>query len=220
MVKSILFPPLHLPIILLSLTILIINPLKGSTEPLLSAREGQLNQPQQDKDDPDTAGAGTRSGSSVLACSKQDSIFHSFLPENQVGLTTQSRPAIFAQIASTSAKQVILSFQDQTNTYHEIVYLPIPQTPTSSNLISFRLPEDKPALPIKTDVQWKLRLVCGSMPSEKDPVIQGWVKRVPSAQVEPFIAGKTLSEKIKWLHKNDFLYDFLPLNTIPKPDNP
>jgi hypothetical protein len=216
MVKSIFFPSSHLPIILLSLTILIINPLKGSAEPLLSPKEGQLNQAQQDKDDPDTAGAGTRSDSSVLACSKQDSIF----PENQVGLTTQLRPAIFAQIASTSARQVILTFQDQTNTYHEIVYLPIPHASTSSNLISFRLPEEKPALPLKKDVQWKLRLVCGSIPSEKDPVIQGWVKRVPSSQVEPFIAGKTLAEKIKWLQKNDFLYDFLPLNTMLKSDTP
>jgi hypothetical protein len=113
-----------------------------------------------------------------------------------------------------------LTFQDQTNAYHEIVYLPIPHTSNSSNLISFRLPEDKPALPLKRDVQWKLRLVCGSIPSEKDPVIQGWVKRVPSSQVEPFIAGKTLAEKIKWLQKNDFLYDFLPLNTMLKSDTP
>ena len=155
---------------------------------------------------PDTSGAGSRNPNQ-LRCSPSQQQIKPLMPKGNYGLTLQEHPAIYIELPQTSAKQVVLAFQDETEEYHETVFLPIQNT-NSHTFVSFKLPPDKPPLTPGKHYKWKLSFVCGEIPDVEDPTLEGWVKRVqPNSRSNQL--GKDAIKQAQWYARNGYWYDLL-----------
>ncbi|MEM7712293.1 MAG: DUF928 domain-containing protein [Cyanobacteria bacterium P01_A01_bin.68] len=160
-------------------------------------------QPPGDPEPKDTKGSGSRDGSK---CSAQEKAIKPLMPKRNYGLTLQKLPSIFIRLPKTKAKQVMLSFQDERGKYYQRAFLPI----TSHGIVSFSLPEDKPALNIGKNYQWSLVVVCGNTVQPDDPTFIGWVQRVErTSQIQRELNGKSAVEKAKWYAKRGYWYEML-----------
>lgn len=131
-------------------------------------------QPPPDGETPDTSGGGARDPNQTR-CSLKDEPIKALMPKDNFGWTLQEMPSIYVYLPKTSAKKVVLAFQDETEAYHETAFLPIT---ADSRIISFSLPNNRPPLAIGKNYKWKLSLVCGDIPDVEDPQLEGWVKRI------------------------------------------
>ncbi len=161
--------------------------------------------PPKDGETPDTVGAGTRNPNE-FRCSPEEEQIQSIMPKGNYGLTLQELPAIYIYLPQTVAKQVVLAIQDETEAYHEIAFLPITK---NSQIVSFTLPEDKPALTPGKYYKWKFTLVCGDIPDVEDPKLEGWVKRVDRNNLSGELDRKNAIAKVKWYGQNGYWYDLL-----------
>ncbi|MEL6462762.1 MAG: DUF928 domain-containing protein [Cyanobacteria bacterium J06621_15] len=160
-------------------------------------------EPPGDPEPKDTKGSGSRDGKK---CSPQEQDIKPLMPESNYGLTLQKHPTIFVRLPKTTAKRVMLSFQDEARNYYQRSFLPI----TENGIVSFKLPEDKPFLSIGKNYKWSLVIVCGDTVQPDDPTFIGWVQRVQKTpQIENRLIGKNAVEKAKWYGKNRFWYEML-----------
>ena len=162
-------------------------------------------EPPEEGEMPYTAGAGTRNPDE-LRCESDQQQIKGIMPTGNYGLTLEEHPSIFVYLPQTSARQVVLAIQDETETYHEIAFLPIN---TDSTIVSFSLPQDKAPLTPDTYYKWKLTLVCGDIPNVEDPYLEGWVKRIDGTTIQSQIRDKSPLEKADWYGKNGYWYDLL-----------
>lgn len=160
-------------------------------------------EPPGDPEPKDTKGSGSRDGKK---CFPQEQDIKPLMPKRNYGLTLQQHPSIFVRLPKTTAKRVMLSFQDEARNYYQRSFLPI----TENGIVSFKLPEDKPSLSIGKNYKWSLVIVCGDTVQPDDPTFIGWVQRVEKTpQIENQLIGKTAVEKAKWYGKNRFWYEML-----------
>ncbi|GAB4525542.1 MAG: hypothetical protein Tsb0014_05010 [Pleurocapsa sp.] len=162
-------------------------------------------EPPEDGDTPETVGGGTRDPNQ-LRCSAEESNIQGIMPPGNYGLTSQEHPTVFFYLPQTSAKQVVLAFQDETEDYHQVAFLSIPQ---DSKIVKFNLGKDRPPLEAGKLYKWKLALVCGEMPDVEDPKLEGWVKRVNLNTIETNLDNKTALERADWYAKHGYWYDLL-----------
>lgn len=163
----------------------------------------------------DTVGAGSRSGSK---CVQDEQQIQPLMPKHNYGLTLAERPAIFMYLPKTSAKQVVLTFQDESGNSFKPVFLSInpedsSQSIASRNVVaSFRLPDNQPALTVGKNYKWLLAVVCGETLQLNDPIFRGWVQRVArTADLERQLQKKSVIEQMQWYSKNGYWYDLLNL---------
>lgn len=151
----------------------------------------------------DTKGSGSRD---PKKCSNQEQGIKPLMPESNYGLTFQKLPSIFIRLPKTKASKVMLSFRDLEGKYYQRAFLPI----TEHGIVSFSLPEDKPALNVGKNYQWSLVIVCGDTVQPDDPTFQGWVQRVQrTSRIDNQLIGKSAVEKAKWYGKKGYWYDML-----------
>jgi hypothetical protein len=163
----------------------------------------------------DTVGAGSRDN---LKCSQDEQPIRSLMPKQNYGLTLQEHPTIFVYLPNTSAKQVVLTFQDEAGNYSERVFLAIA---SRSGIANFKLPDKQPPLAVGKNYQWSLAIVCGETLQPSDPVFRGWVQRVArTAELERQLQQKSVIEQMQWYSKNGYWYDWLEVMVQAKRAQP
>ena len=149
----------------------------------------------------DTGVGGSRDG---LSCAAGEQPIRALMPQSNYGLTFQEQPAIYLYLPQTSAKQVVLAFQDEAGTDYIRAFLPI----ETSGIASFSLPQDEMPLEAGKNYQWKISVICGEHLLPGDPTFTGWVQRV-EADTEEQLANTTASEQIRWYGEHGYWYDML-----------
>lgn len=152
----------------------------------------------------DSSGAGSRDG---LKCSPDQQPIQPLMPKRNYGLTLKERPSIFIYLPNTSARQMVLTFQDQGGKFYERAFFPIP---ARAGIVSITLPDDKLPLTVGKNYQWSLAIVCGETIQPDDPVFKGWVQRVArSPELDREIESKSIIEQAVWYGAKGYWYDML-----------
>lgn len=163
----------------------------------------------------DTSGAGSRDG---LRCSQDEQPIRPLMPKRNYGLTLEEHPSIFVDLPETSARQVVLTFQDETGESYERAFLPIADR---TGIVSFTLPADKPPLAVGKNYQWSLVVVCGETVQPDDPIFRGWVQRVArSPELERTLAQKPAIEQAVWYAEQGYWYDLLAVMAQARRSHP
>ena len=161
-------------------------------------------EPPGDKEPKDTSGAGSRDG---LKCSQDEQPIRALMPQRNYGLTLEERPSIFIDLSKTSAKQVVLTFQDEAGTSYERAYLPISDR---TGIVSLTLPKETQPLAVGKNYQWSLLVVCGETVQPDDPVFKGWVQRVAqTSALAQELEQKSVMEQAQWYGAKGYWYDML-----------
>ncbi|MEL7245422.1 MAG: DUF928 domain-containing protein [Cyanobacteria bacterium J06573_2] len=173
-------------------------------------------EPPPDGEPPDTSGGGSRDPDQSK-CSSDKEPIKALIPEGNFSWTLQEIPSIYVYLPKTSAKQVVLAFQDETEEYHETVFLPIK---ADEKVVSFSLPKDRPPLEIGKDYKWKLTIVCGDTVDVEHPQLEGWVKRIDINSINISLKDKTAIEQARWYAKNGYWYDYIKVLKSAREANP
>ena len=174
-------------------------------------------EPPPDGEPPDTSGGGSRDPDQSRCSSNEEPIKALMPKDNHFGWTLQEIPSIYVYLPKTSAKQVVLAFQDETEEYHETVFLPIK---ADEKVVSFSLPKDRPSLEIGKNYKWKLTLVCGDVVDVEHPQLEGWVKRIDINSINTSLKDKTAIEQARWYAKNGYWYDYIKVLKAAREANP
>lgn len=151
----------------------------------------------------DTKGSGSRDDGK---CFSNEQKIKPLMPKGNYGLTLKKLPPVSVRLPKTKAKKVMLSFRDEAGKYYQRAFLPI----TSNGIVSFSLPEDKPALKVGKNYQWSLVVVCGNTVQPDDPTFMGWVQRVErTSQIERELTNKSAIEKAQWYASRGYWYEML-----------
>ncbi|MBE9031030.1 DUF928 domain-containing protein [filamentous cyanobacterium LEGE 11480] len=162
---------------------------------------------------PTTKGAGSRNNNSCIANAPS---IESLMPQRNYALTMAERPVIFLRVPPQQrVSQAILTFRDQHRQIHAQVSLPLaPITPsapspqaTISQLVQLQLPTTMPPLEIGKNYRWSVVLVCGKTPQPDDPILSGWVQRVP--RQTPPTSHQSVLQKAQWHARQGRWYDLL-----------
>lgn len=97
------------------------------------------------------------------------------MPVNQEGLTVTERPTFLVYVPETSAKQVFFRLVDESKTYQ---YQKKIALPGKGGIVSFKLPEDAPALEVGKNYQWTFILIGEQGLRPDSPGVQGEIRRV------------------------------------------
>lgn len=130
---------------------------------------------------PNTRGAGSRND---RQCPQDSSIrsdltipspaLTALVPAEQGGLTWAERPTVWVYIPETSARQIVLSVQDEDAQPHAQRFIPITG---EEGIVGLSLDAAMPPLAIAHSYQWAVVLVCGDRPSPNDPFVTAWIRR-------------------------------------------
>ena len=160
--------------------------------------------PPGDGEPKDSSGAGSRDG---LRCSPEEQPIRPLMPKRNYGLTLQERPYVLVDLPKTSAKQVVLTFQDEAGVDYERAFLPITE---NGGIVSFRLPDQKLPLVVGKNYQWTLVVVCGETVQPDDPIFRGWVQRVArTSELESELGQKSVIEQATLYGERGYWYDML-----------
>ena len=163
----------------------------------------------------DSTGAGSRGGQK---CSQNEQQIRALMPKRNYGLTLEERPSIFVDLPKTSAKQVVLAFQDETGKFYQRAVLPIT---TNARIVDFSLPVEKQALVVGKNYQWSLVVVCGQSVQPDDPMLRGWVQRVArTPQLERELRQKSVIEQAMWYGESGYWYDILKVLAQARREHP
>ena len=175
----------------------------GSTSQDRIVFQETFSPPGDDQPD-DSSGAGSRDG---LKCNQDQQPIRPIMPRRNYGLTLKERPSIFIYLPNTSARQMVLTFQDQTGNFYERAFLPIP---ARVGIVSITLPDDKLPLTVGKNYQWSLAIICGETIQPDDPVFKGWVQRVArSLEIDRELESKSTIEQAAWYGAKGYWYDML-----------
>ncbi len=164
---------------------------QSSNQPL--ERSNGLNAPILFKPPPEDGTPGTTRGAGSRddrRCSQDNSAIAlnqateklsltALVPGNHSGLTQSARPTFWVYVPQTSARQIVLSIRQGTQS-HSQRFVPITGQP---GIIGIQATEDSPPLEVGKTYQWAIVLVCGARPSPNDPVVTALVRREPSTEL-------------------------------------
>lgn len=122
----------------------------------------------------DTAGGASR-GVGCVSRQIPTSCVTALIPATQSGLTLVERPTFFVYIPQGAGKQAFFSLTDSEGNYQYQKKISLKETDV---IISFKLPDDAPALEVGKSYTWAL-IVAGSQGIQPDsPGVTGEVKRI------------------------------------------
>ena len=150
----------------------------------------------------DTGAGGSRDG---LRCNPEEQPIRALMPQGNFGLTSKPQPAIYLYLPQTSARQVVLAFQDEAGTEYDRAFLPIK---ANNNIASFTLPKNKLTLKTGKNYQWKISVICGEHLKPGDPTFSGWVQRVESTEADRYLTNN-INNNIRFLAEQGYWYDLL-----------
>jgi Domain of Unknown Function (DUF928) len=122
---------------------------------------------------PETYGAGSRAGQS---CPNQEQPVRSLMPIER-GITFSDRPAIAIAIPEKSPiRQALLTFRDEQEQIHAQITLPVT---AKQGIARLQLPASVPPLALGKAYRWSVVMICGETVQPDDPIISGWLQRLP-----------------------------------------
>ncbi|MBU7586267.1 MAG: DUF928 domain-containing protein [Nostoc sp. TH1S01] len=95
------------------------------------------------------------------------------IPESQLGLTTISNPSLFFYVPQTSAPELELVVQNETE---QEVYTQKYKPNDKAGIISIRLPVN--SLAVNKQYKWKFSVICNPTDKSQNQVVAGLVQRV------------------------------------------
>lgn len=193
--------------------VILIYTLPTQAQPRLGSNANSLSQeivfqdafePPGEPQPKDTKGSGSRDEGKKCSANEQE--IKTLMPDGNYGLTLHKLPSVFVRLPKTKARKVMLSFREIAGEYYQRAFLPI----TSNGIVSFSLPEDKPALKVGKNYQWSLVVVCGNTVQPDDPTFIGWVQRVERTnQIDNQLIGKSAIAKAKWYAQRGYWYEMV-----------
>ena len=140
------------------------------------------------------------------------------VPDSNYGLTVSVRPTFWVYLPQTSAKQAILSIQEEGINPHWQQSINLSG---KAGIMGIKLSDDAPALEIGKNYRWAVILVCGKRPNPNDPVVAAWIKPVDESQfIDSQLPEKTMLERAAWYAQKGIWYDALDiLIAAKKSDN-
>lgn len=156
----------------------------------------------------DKAPKSTENGSArdELHCQAGESTLTALMPTNNYGLTTQEQPSVFVQASSISAQRVVLAFQTENGEDYRQAILPIPSVTSATNTVGlwqFQLPAELAPLRVGQNYRWSLAFICGDYLEPSDPMLSGWVQRVPVNPIQ--------QQTIQQMLQQGYWYDVLKI---------
>ncbi|NEO32567.1 MAG: DUF928 domain-containing protein [Symploca sp. SIO3C6] len=140
------------------------------------------------------------------------------IPNTSYGFTVAERPTFFVYLPETSATRAFFSLRDANEDYYYQTIFPIASNP---GIISFKLPEDAPALEIGKTYNWSLVTICGQALRPGDPKVEGEIERI---ELDPAQMSKLESmsafERATWYGLEGIWYDTLTAIATLKQSNP
>ncbi|BBD62196.1 hypothetical protein NIES2109_50350 [Nostoc sp. HK-01] len=113
------------------------------------------------------------------------------IPESQLGLTTLSNPALFFYVPQTSAPELELVVQNETE---QEVYTQKYKPNNKAGIISIRLPVN--SLTVNKQYKWKLSVICNPTDKSQNKVVAGLIQRVlPDLQLVKKLQQATRQER-------------------------
>jgi hypothetical protein len=179
----------------------------GNTIPTLSLVSVTFDPPGDGKPD-DTAGGASRDGGTCPEDARAiGPSITPLKPANYQGLTVAEHPTFFVYVPQTSAKKALFVLKDEKEDYFYQKTIPIPRT---AGIVSFRLPDEAPAIKIGKTYQWSLIMICGEAIRPDNPGVEGKIQRI-EANPELLRQLKNLSplERAALYGKNGVWYDTL-----------
>jgi hypothetical protein len=124
----------------------------------------------------DTVGAGSRDGGQCpQATVAPTPSLTPLMPVHNYGLTTAEHPTFLIYVPQTSAQTAFFSLKDENEEYYYQTMVPLPK---ASGIVSFKLPDDAPALKVGKRYQWSFVTICGEKLAIGDPRVGGQIQRV------------------------------------------
>ncbi|WP_062293062.1 DUF928 domain-containing protein [Nostoc piscinale] len=99
--------------------------------------------------------------------------FTALIPESQLGLTTVSNPSLFFYVPQTSAPELELVVQNETE---QEVYTQKYKPNNKAGIISIRLPVN--TLAVNKQYKWTFSVICNPTDKSQNKVVAGVVQRV------------------------------------------
>ncbi|OCQ97392.1 hypothetical protein BCD64_21340 [Nostoc sp. MBR 210] len=99
--------------------------------------------------------------------------FTALIPESQLGLTTVSNPSLFFYVPQTSAPELELVVQNETE---QEVYTQKYKPNNKAGIISIRLPVN--SLAVNKQYKWTFSVICNPTDKSQNKVVAGVVQRV------------------------------------------
>lgn len=164
---------------------------------------------------PNTRGGGARPAPN---CPSNPDAIKPLMPENNYGLTFEERPSIFFKLPASTARSVLLVFENKTEGFYEEAVLPISQT---SGIVSFALPDRLSFLKTGQTYEWRVAFICGEDISVDDPFFNGYVTRITrTLEIEAELAQKTAIERAQWYADRGYWYDLLSIMVRARQESP
>ncbi len=143
-----------------------------------------------------TESGGQRSGRRVCLQDTLDPSLLVLTPQTTIGATVLTRPSLLVYVpAATPAQQLKFVFADVTT------YIPLDQSP---GLVQLQVPLD---LEPGQSYLWTLKLICDRNRPEKDPRVDGEIKRISLPDFEAVITQAPLIDRLALLQSQGIWYD-------------
>lgn len=125
-------------------------------------------------------------------------------PKSFVGLTVSAHPKFLINIGSTSAQQLFFNIQNELG---ETIFQDFRPIQSNTGLVNIELPEDAPSLEVNEVYRISLVPVCEASLRPDDPVITGFVKRVPSPELPEEVTTESHYEMAQQYAQQGIWYD-------------
>ncbi|MEM6697812.1 MAG: DUF928 domain-containing protein, partial [Bacteroidota bacterium] len=135
------------------------------------------------------------------------------VPINNFALTISDRPDFWVYLPETSAKQAILSIQEEDGNPHWQQQINLTE---AAGIMNISLSKDAPVLDTDKNYQWAVILICGNRPNPNDPVVTSWIKRVNESQLVKSVNYATELDKAANYAKQGIWYDVLNILVTQK----
>lgn len=140
-----------------------------------------------------TAGGASRGGGCPLNVGNLGNCVIPLMPASQQRLTVAERPTFFVYVPETAAKEIFFSLRDENSQTSYQTKIPLAG---QSGIVSFKLPDDAPALEVGKNYQWAFILVGETGLRPDSPGVQGTIQRV---ELNPSV--KTQLEQVTSLER-------------------
>lgn len=154
-----------------------------------------------------TAGGGSRSiQSACLPNSVTADSLIALAPNQQRGLTSDTRPTVWVYVPKTTAQALEFSlFDEKRNGIYQLT-LPL----NSIGLMKIPLPSMAPALTQNQLYYWTVALVCNPNRRTEDWIAGGWIEyQLPDKRLQRQLASATALEQVSLYAQSGFWYDAL-----------
>lgn len=128
-------------------------------------------------------------------------------PVKHSGLTVAEHPTFFVYVPQTVAQKAVFILKDEQEDYFYQKTISIPRT---AGVVSFRLPDDAPAIESGKTYNWSFIMMCGQSIGPSSPMAEGQIQRIePKPELLGQLNNLSPLERAALYGKNGLWYDTL-----------